>query len=533
MRSALIAIGILALCAAWRLILMQQMPCISRDGVLYCEFARELGERGTAAMRDPRFAQHPLFPIAILGVQRALHFCGVSDDPLTWQAAGRCVSFSAGLGLVIATGWLTIRLARAQGVTDGGPGLWAILFCGLLPLNMWLSIDVMSEPLFLLFCMIALGWMISDPAGGNAARMARALGIGLLAGFAFLVRPEGATIAVAGAAAILAASAPLIARVRACFALALGFVVLAGPYMSLVGGISPKLDKQTLDEFQADAIPQMRVLADLQTAPLNTRLPVWAALIRHDRPWYLIVPWVIYETLRGGRVVIPLLALAEVWPWRRRWLGSPLLPLALTAMLHFTLCALLAARHGYLDPRHTLLIAMVCIPTAAILLARITAWSAIDDGMRPSRRVCATGLILLVLGPLAVYSARIPNAADRPLREIADWVTANVPNRGGRLLIGGASERRISFYSGMRWQGWPENEPSIDARFEKLKTHILTYPTNYFALRAGPGAELAGNQKLLERLQSDAQLKDRLRLLREALGPDGTHAYLFAFESRQ
>ena len=531
-RRTFIVIGILVFCAAWRLTLLQQMPCISRDGVLYCEFARELVEHGLSVLRDPGYAQHPLFPLCILGVQRVLVHCGAKDGPLAWQAAGQFVAFSAGLGLILLTGWLTARAARELGVTAGGPALWAILLCGLLPLNMWLSVDCMSEPLFLLLFVTALGLAVSAGPFGDSAGVVRGLAIGLSAGLAFLVRPEGGIVALAGAATILSAAAFASVRFRSLMALLFGFALCAGPYMILIGGISPKMNKQTVGEFRVGKGPDWPEFQTLDGPRLQGPTPIRAALVRHNRPWYLIVPWVVYETLRSGRVVVPVLALLAAWPWRRRLLHPPLLPLSLTAMLVFSLCAWLATRHGYLDPRHTLLITMVCIPTAAILLARMTAWACINDGMRPTRRLFAGAVTLGTVLPLGLYSLRVPNAVDRPLREVAEWARINLENRDAKLLIGGTSERRISFYAGMRWQGWPENEPSETSRFEKLRAHIHDYPADFVALRAGPGAELVGNQALLERLQRDPQMSGRLRLLHETTGPDGARVLLFAYDSR-
>ena len=87
--------------------------------------------------------------------------------------------------------------------------------------------------------------------------------------------------------------------------------------------------------------------------------PKYAALNYERRAIYEAAPLAAYETVRGGRVVVPLLALGSLVAWRRRLLVSPLLAYTTASAVHFSLTVMLLNRHGYLDPRHTLVVVLL------------------------------------------------------------------------------------------------------------------------------------------------------------------------------
>lgn len=162
---------ILTAALAWRIILATLMPAISRDGVLWCWFARDLGLRGLGLLRDDAYDQHPLFPAFVLALQRAGQLAGAADGPLAWQAAGQAASILGGVGVIAASGALGLRLGRAL----GGPGraqrvsLWSMTLTALLPLNVWLSADVMSDQLHLALYLLAVALLINTPGWPLAA----------------------------------------------------------------------------------------------------------------------------------------------------------------------------------------------------------------------------------------------------------------------------------------------------------------------------------------------------------------------------
>lgn len=497
-----IAISLLAAAALWRLVLALLMPTISRDGVLFCWYARDLGERGLALLRADAYDQHPLFPALILALHRAMRACGFTDSPLLWQAAGQSASILSGLLLVCVTGWLAWRLHRAL-FPERNPqqtALWAMALTAALPLNTWLSADVMSDELHAALYLLSIVLLLDLRSLPNGL-----LG-GACSGLAFLTRPEGASVALVATAALTLRA--LGERRGRPFALAggvaLGAAITAGPYMLYIGGVSTKADKQTVNELRAGGF--MEPYGASQADARGLAPPMLAALQREDVAWWQAAPLAAYETLRGGRIIVPLLGLIALSRLRRRWLGEPLCIPVGCVLLHFALVVLLLKRHGYLDPRHTLVITSVLIPAAALTLVDVLRWARLSTG----RALPARLLVVVTLAPLLLLSMRIPHGADTFVPRAVRWLREQ---EGAalhtRALLGGKSERRIAFYAGMRHIEWSEGEPTAQAKAEALSDLIDAGRPDYFAIEIG-SAELAQNQDVLERLLEAPERADRI-----------------------
>ncbi|HMQ14454.1 MAG TPA: hypothetical protein PKC49_00625 [Phycisphaerae bacterium] len=488
--TGLILIGALA----WRIVLAALMPAISRDGVLWCWFARDLGLRGLRLLREDAYDQHPLFPALVLALQRAGQLAGATDGPLTWQTAGQAASILGGLGVIAASGVLGLRLGRAL----GGPGraqrvsLWSMTLAALLPLNVWLSADVMSDQIHLALYLLAVALLTNTPGWPPAA-----LG-GACGGLAFLTRPEGGSVAlVALAAMALRALRKRSARPLApALATLVGFAVVAAPYMLIIGGVSPKADKQTLDELHHGAA------ASPQELPLAL-----AALRRDDVSWWQAGPRAALETLRAGRVVLPALGLAALLMLRRRWTDEPLSVAVGCLLVHFALIALLVKRHGYLDPRHTLVIVALLTPLAALSLSAAPEWARGDR----QRRWTIRGLMLLTVAPLVLYALRVPNGADVHVPRAVTWLRNADGALHGRTLLGGKSERRIAFYAGMRYIEWSEGQPTAEAKADALRDLLRAFEPDYLAIETGSADELSDNERVLRALREDDHLGRRLQ----------------------
>lgn len=524
-------LAIVLLAGLWRIALAVAMPCISRDGVTYITLARMLEDRGVSALRAPEFDQHPLYPAALLGAHRLARVFGATDSPLSWQRAGQTVSVFCGCLAVLATGMLARRLAsRLYGPpTDSSTGyasrqaagVWSVGLGALLPLSAYLSADVMSDTLHLALFLAAAGMAVAPPT------MLRGVAAGALSGLAFLVRPEGAVIAATAIAALLTSARraatpvsgpkpddgpdafrvdrklePWRQRASCALAVVVGFCLVAGPYWIALGQFSTKLDKQTVEEF----------VAAMFASPAQFAGPARAALVREpvDAGWSL--PRALLEVLRAGRVVIPLLAGFAIWKFRHQLLDRGLLMVLMACATFLLLGAWLVWRHGYLDPRHLLPLAGLLTPLAAIALAAL--WS---DSQRRGRAWMVT---LLTLAPLAIYSARVPNAADEHLPKAADWLRQHDAAISRKLLLSGSSGKRIAFYAGMAHQPWPENEPDLAGRYTALHEHIKHNRPDYFAIEEGAGRELAGNSEMLDRLRAETDLPRRIGVVVRIPGPE-------------
>lgn len=165
-----------------RLLYLPSQPLIYSDGVEYATLGEELANGHGL----PRSLFPPGYPLAIAA---GLHL-GVSDA----EAAGRAVSLMSGV--------LLIGLLVLVGRQLYGPmaGLAAGFLGAVYPPFIRKSTEVLSESLYMAVWFGAVAALL---AGMRKSRPWY-LGIaGLLTGFAYITRPEGAALAAVGAAAII------------------------------------------------------------------------------------------------------------------------------------------------------------------------------------------------------------------------------------------------------------------------------------------------------------------------------------------
>jgi len=498
---------ILVLAGIWRAVLALRLPVIARDGVTFCRHARLLGEYGLAYLRDPNFQQHPLFPLAILGVQRLARSYGAPDTPLTWQYSGQIICWSAGLVVILLTAALTARLTRRLElpVAPGRALLIAALLAAVTDLNVWLSADVMSDQVHLAFYLGAVLLLL------QLQRWWTALAVGLLSGLAFLTREEGFVPAAASLVALLAArrTLPRPTLFKSATALLVGFAVLAGPYWAATGKFSPKKNPlhwlDTAVHLRNGPAPEYVSVREFGRQPIAE-----ARLETLDLPWYAVLPEVLYKLLRAGRVVIPLLALLPLVSLRNRLTHYPLVGWTCSLVGHLALATLLLTFHGYLSPRHLLVPVALLTPLAALLLTRL--YQLLADLHHEGWARLAVAATLL---PLLPYALRVPNSGDAYLRDAANWLQTHDAQHAEKRLLSGSGPQRLAFYANMRWEYWPEQPAEYDA----LVRQIRDDGAGYFAIEVGPGFERAGNRELVARLRADAALAQYLGHFHERPGP--------------
>lgn len=506
--------GVLLAAAALRVALALAMPCLSRDGVVFCNYARDLGQRGLSLLRDPQVQQHPLYPAAILFVERVASLFGAPDTPMTWQRSGQLVSIVAGLGIVLIVGALAVRLVRELKLpaNPAAVGWVAALLAAILPLNAALSADVMSDQPHALLYLLGL-FLTMRLVRGPAA-----IATGWLAGLAFLTRPEGAAVVPAAWAAILARRGELGWRRVATLAglVAAGFALLAGPYWALTGRISAK--KSPLELLSAGRLPGG--IRDAPRDPSAGELPgdrlTLARLKLVELPPYAWLPWVLYTLLRAGRVVVVAFGLAAAWHLRAKLLSGTLVGWTTAGLLHLALTTALLGRWHYLAPRHLLVVVLLLVPFAA--LAFVHVWSQAHGRLRPWLRGGLVGCVLVLVG----YAIRIPNGADAHLRRMATWIEQHVARQPRRTLISGWSQTRVAFYAGLAFEHWSEDPGEI----ESLVRMIAGHERPLVLLEAGPGYERQAHLAALKALQEDPRLAGRIRTLHEEPGPAGTRLVL-------
>jgi 4-amino-4-deoxy-L-arabinose transferase-like glycosyltransferase len=206
----------LVTCAAARLCLVWRYYCMSSDGVIYIDAAKNFFAGNISAGFGSIYP--PGYPLLIAGV-----FGFVRD----WELAGQLVSVAFGVGLLVPL-FLLLRDMfdeRVAGV--------ACLLASLSPFLARYSAHVRSESPYLFFTTLAL-WLLAQ--GMDQNRPGRFFGGALVAGFAYLVRPEavGLLVLIPGLLAFrrMALGQPdwtIVGKYTAL--LATGFLLFALPYI--------------------------------------------------------------------------------------------------------------------------------------------------------------------------------------------------------------------------------------------------------------------------------------------------------------
>ncbi len=490
----------------WRAVIATSMPCIARDSVTFCEYARDLGQRGTAYLREPTTRQHPLYPALVLGAQRVARLTGMPENPRTWIRAGQVVSWLAGMCVVALAGVVTRRLVRELELPVDAQvaGTIAVALAAILPLGVELSAEVMSDGLHAALYLLGAWCML------RMTRLREAAGSGLAAGLAFLTRPEGAVLVIGGTVAALAArGSAWRARIGRAAIVAGVFLACAAPYWMLTGSLSTK--KNPLDwlrEAGAAATfeaPQAAILAKLDLLNL---------------PWWALLPWALYTLLRAGRVIVPLAAIPALIHVRRRLFGRVLAGWTTCLILHLALTLALLDREGYLAPRHLLVVVLLLLAFSATFFA----WSIAQWAQRGWPRSAGFALLIALAVPLAGYALRLPNANDRYLVEAADALAEQDPLiRGGRILCA-SSPRRTVFYAGAAWIPWYETP----GRPERLVRRIQQERPDYFIIETGTGFEREGHDEVVQALLSAEPLGPHFgRIYRRTIPGGVLHAFQF------
>lgn len=496
---------------AWRLVMAIIMPCMSKDGVTFAWYARDLGEIGVEYLQRPDVAQHPLFPTLILGLHRLVEAIGVEPSPLSWQWAGQSVAILAGLGVVLLAAAVTLRVVGRLGlrVEAGLARNLAALLAGVLPLNIALSADAMSDQVHLALYLLGI-WCLLDPRRGGLAAIA-----GVAAGLAFLTRPEGAALVPAGLSVLLAMRVEMPWRrilLRAGI-LCLAFAAVAGPYWLAAGELSRK--KNPLEWFKGE---------EGVTAVAPAPLVNYARLEREELPPALVVPHVVWETFRAGRVVVPLLGLAGVVVFWRRLRRPGTVALLAAFLLHGGLVTLLQWRYHYLDPRHTLVLVMLLLPLAAAVLAhwRDLAYHA------GQKRAWWIGLAV-ALAPLVWYGLRVPNAETGHYRALGSRLREAHGEMRDVVLLSSSTEKRIAYYADCQWVRWPDE--AIRSA-DELAALILDIKPDLFAIETGEGYEFAGNESLRLELLERPDLSERAHHIASAPNPADGRLFVYRLEWR-
>lgn len=379
----------------------------SRDSIYYIRMAWDFAQgRGIEAVRGAE--QHPGYPLLVCvvdGIVGPLFSGGLAER---YQRSAQVASILASLVLVPVSYCLSRQMFSPWGAFVG------VLFLQVLPSTGRLFADGLTEPLFLLLVMASA--LLGYVALRGSVWWHYAL-CGLTGGMAYLVRPEGALFPVSvGVVLVLRrvsrGAGPWLPQ---AFALAISFMVLAAPFVAVVGKLTSKPTAN-------------RVLtADQVSAPLPPGSPLlgsWFTSSSHGMGREAWAFWIFLGMLARGTLFVLwlpafltlVLCRKAVWSQPGTWAVA----LACTALE--LLLQRVAATMGYLSDRHM----VVLIALAAILAGggvvtfaeRFSGW----------RRIAVAGILAAPVSAVGLYRTCEPLHANREgFRQAGLWLAANVP----------------------------------------------------------------------------------------------------------
>lgn len=399
-------LGVLLVTVLIRVWAICHTDVIQRDGVGFINYARDLGVNARAAVlaRD----QHAGYPALLLATHELLLKMGLDSSlssPQLWSLSGQ------GVSLVFGT-LATMGVWALGGLCLGWRTAWVA--AGLFTVGRkWVSLgaDVMSDATALALFAWALVCAVLC-VRELSARPRRAMGFGaltgVLAGAAYLVRPEGLGAVVVLLAVL--AGLVLVRRARLAPSLSVAVITLAtailvaSPYMLLIGGITKK--KPVTSLVEAIPGPHMHAILATIAPPLLASSAAKHPMLYGPASERTAIGALLGQTAEAVHPILVGLACAylaiclyhfSLPPGKRRsYLPVPTFPVSWIPIATVALYSLVALRlhitAGYLDWRH-------CMPIAFVLA------------------LCAGGAVVALFDFAACFLAMVLRSA-RPVPNI-------------------------------------------------------------------------------------------------------------------
>lgn len=440
-RDRAIGLGIGVLALALRVIRWAQTPVMFNDGPVFIYIGRAMGrgDWSTALAAD----QHPLYPLLTMLAQRALG---------NWELAGAVVSIVAGT-LAVVFLYALLRDAFDRQVAWIGALLLAVH-----PYAITYAADVQSDAPYLAAFVgaLALLWKALDRRSGWLAAAA-----GLVAGLAYLVRPEGAGVVLVGLGVVALETArqrwPVRTAAPWAVALGLGAVLAMGPYIALLSAHHGTLtfsQKKSIQELLGlESFQEWIRVPELRSEPAPPPFRVAGLLaatggVDEGYPRLRAASQLVQTSTSAARYETVLLILLGAWALRGPLSLRGRFTLVALGLYAFVLYALVMER-GYVSRRHTLPVAVVLLGYAGAgvpvlgrgLLLASRRLARVPREIR-MRHAIAVGLSIAVVVSLAkgFRPHRLNAVAER---RAAEWLR----ERGTQDHAVAAGKERVAFYA--------------------------------------------------------------------------------------
>jgi hypothetical protein len=344
----------------------------SRDAIVFTRYALHLETPGGTWKHPDRQLdstievikenEHPPgYPAAVLLMSKVVRpYFNEAPNAPTAESMGlsaQVVSALAGI-LLAVPGYFLVRRVFDRNIATGALAIYEVL-----PVFVEVTSDGLSDGLFLLTAVTAL-WFAARAldATGRAGAMFNGLGAGLCCGCGSLTRPDSAIVA--GAIGLSFAGALVMrkkaggdwrASFAAGFGLVVGWLILAGPYMALIGGLSNKPASNELLTGDGDN-PVFFQRAKVDAGPVALPFAVWwhpsTNAGENKAVWAAKGLWAEYW--KAAHYLSPFFALLGLFATRRR-LTDARVALLLVFFSCFAFAHwFLAWKVGYVSQRHTL-----------------------------------------------------------------------------------------------------------------------------------------------------------------------------------
>ncbi len=398
----------------------------ARDGLEFARIAINLGEsrltekgEGSTVAETVRRSVHPPgYPVAILAVAQVLP---AGEPQYRYLKAAQLASLLAAALAVFPTYWLGRMLFASRFVGFAG----ALIF-QTLPTIAHLTSDTLSESTYLLFATTGLLFGARGLRRRSPGMMVLA---GLFAGLTYLVRPEGIMLPLA--LGLTAAGAGILrtwTRSEALghlAALGVGFAIVGGPYMAMIGGVSNKSTFNELIERLKGKSPRPLWQGEAQGEAQAPRpAGLFADFYQGGNQTSWAVAAIAKETSKAAHYTAFFLGLIGVVVHRRRIAADPgLAALPMFALINVAVLAALAFKIGYVSERHTVAIVLVLAIFAASALEPIG--KIVGLGHRGGIR----GLLAAIVVASVPSAVKIPHAGRAGHPHAGRYLAAHVgPN---------------------------------------------------------------------------------------------------------
>jgi Dolichyl-phosphate-mannose-protein mannosyltransferase len=372
---------LLVIAALGRVWIVTHTAVAARDSIGFIRHALQFEtEPWTTVLRDN--LQHPAYPLTVLAVSWPVRQILGTTDAFTMQLSAQLASSLAGLLLVIPMFYLGCELFNRK------VGFWGAILFQCLPVSSRALSDGLSEAVFFLFVAIALLMAVRALRRQSIFEFALS---GLFAGLAYLTRPEGLLVLAATGLVLLGVGfyptwRPGWKKTLACgSALALAALVLIGPYMYVIGGVTNKPSGRKLlgDDPGTTAAPvDISLVSPTEKFVLQpTRGPVFASLLavwapennRHPQRWAFHA--IVMEIVKAYQYVLVLPLALGIWCYRDQFARVPgPWVLAVLCLLHGIVVWRLAVVVGYVSERHVLLFVLCGIFGTAAAMVALSDW---------------------------------------------------------------------------------------------------------------------------------------------------------------